>query len=218
MAASLSLLHDDGDLIVVDKPAGLRSTRERDTDEDNVEAALAAQLGRRRLWAVHQLDRDTTGPLLLVTRKALVAAWQKKLAAGSKRYLALVHGVMAGDPRTIDAALRRDRDAGRTVVDDSGKPATTRVKVVAHGEEASAVICLPQQGRTHQIRAHLAHVGHPLLGDSRYGAPPSSMLSRHALHLWQLKVAGSVFVAPVPDDMRSAAAALVLSLPDPPPR
>ncbi len=217
VSIELVLLHHDDELLAIDKPAGLRSTRERDDDHDNVEAVAAAQLGRR-VWAVHQLDQDTSGVLLLVTRRALVAGWQKKLAAGSKRYLALVGGVMAEQQLTIDAPLLREGRAGRTLISDAGKPASTRVKVVARGEQGTAVLCLPQQGRTHQIRAHLAHAGHALLGDRRYASPPSTVIARHALHLWQVKAAGLSFTAPLPADLLGLAGALGLTLPDRPPR
>ncbi len=105
---ALRILHDAEGLVVVDKPAGLPTTGRDLGDPGCVQHALAAQLRRpvRKVWAVHQLDRFTSGVCLFVRRKALVQVWQAHLRAGRKRYLALVHGVPGWETEQVDAPLR----------------------------------------------------------------------------------------------------------------
>lgn len=211
------LLNTDDDILVVDKPPGLRSTREHAADEDNVEAALEKQEGAR-LWAVHQLDKDTSGVFVLVKHRRLVSEWQKKLAAGSKRYLALVHGEVLLHRQSVDAPIKRSAQARRMVVSKDGKTAVTSLRVLSRARDATAMLCAPRQGRTHQIRVHLAHLGHPLLGEQRYMSPASVAGCRHALHLWQVKIAGRHFIAPIPSDISALAQGHGLQLPEKPPQ
>ncbi len=193
-----TILHDADGLVVVDKPPGLETTGRTRDDPGGLEAHLARALGRR-VWAVHQIDRDTSGIVLFVTKKPLVATWQARLRSAEKRYLAIVHGRMRS--QTVDAPLAYDEARRRWTVRVGGKPARTVFEVLAATDDASRVECRPTTGRTHQLRVHLAHLGHPLFGEPRYADPPCRAHPRHALHLGALVIDGHVFEAPVPEDL-----------------
>lgn len=206
----LPILHDADGVVVVDKPPGLEATGRTRDDPGGVEHHLATQL-RRRVWAVHQLDRDTSGALIFVRRKSLVAEWQGRLARATKRYLAIAHGRVA--PVTVDAPLAYDRDLRRWVIREGGKPAVTELRVLHARDEASLVEARPRTGRTHQVRVHLASRGHPLFGESRHREPPCDAHPRHALHLWRIEVGDDVFESALPDDLRQLADRLGLRAP-----
>ncbi|HJL18170.1 MAG TPA: RNA pseudouridine synthase [Sandaracinaceae bacterium LLY-WYZ-13_1] len=214
---SPSVLLDEDGVVVVDKPAGLESTGRTPDDPGGVQRHLADRLGRR-IWAVHQLDRDTTGVLVFVRRKSLVAVWQRRLGRRStrKRYLAVVHGRPRFRERVVTGALAYDRRARRWRVAPEGKSARTELRVRAAVDEAALVEAVLRTGRTHQARVHLAHEGHPLFGERRYRTPPCAAHPRHALHAWRLEVGpepgfrGATFEAPVPGDLRGLLARLGL--------
>jgi hypothetical protein len=169
---------------------------------------------------VHRLDRPTTGCCIVARspfgQQALSNAFRRHLV--DKRYLAVVVGVPTWKKLGIDARLLRkdDPNARRgpmawTVVDDSGKRALTRVRVLARAEDESIALveARPETGRMHQIRVHLAHVGHPLLGDPVYGERDERVPL--LLHAWAISFpapsGGRRFVtAPAPDVMRRACA------------
>lgn len=179
---ALAVLARGKDTIVVDKPPGVRSTRQGADDRDCVEAWLDAggndrgvartrKRSGRAVWAVHQLDRGTGGCLLFVTKKAAAARWQAALARadGGKRYLALVAGVPGFSEQVVEEPIGPAAQRGSFAVSRQGKPAKTRLRVLARGDGAALVEAALYSGRTHQVRVHLAHIGHPLFGDPRYG-------------------------------------------------
>jgi 23S rRNA-/tRNA-specific pseudouridylate synthase len=212
--SELHILRDEDGAVVVDKPPGLESTGRSLDDPGAVQFWLSRQLGRK-VWAVHQLDRDTSGALVFVRKKSLVAEWQRLLgdARTHKRYLALAHGCFQGDRRSVDAPLAYDPRARRWVVRKGGKEARSEVVPLARTEDASALEVILHTGRTHQARVHLAHLGHPLFGEARYRAPPCVLHPRHALHARRIELAdGRVFTAPIPDDLVALARRLGLRL------
>ncbi len=199
MPASMRLLFERDGIFVVDKPAGLPSTGRDLDDPDCAQYMLARELGRR-VWAVHQLDRATSGVLLFTSRKTRVAELQRALTRGRKVYLALVDGVVVADRRCIDAPMRYVRGRGRPAVVPDGKEARTQVIVRERGEWASLVEVCPRTGRTHQIRVHLAHIGHPIVGDALHGHGADA---RMGLHCWRIGLDGQRFEAPLPADFRA---------------
>lgn len=212
--SSISVLNDAAGVVVVDKPPGLETAGRTLDDPRSVQYRLAAQLGRP-VWAVHQLDRDTSGVCVFVRKRSLVAVWQKKLERprARKLYLAIVHGRFAHESMRIDEPLRYDEARRRWTVGE-GREAHTSVRRLSVTEAYSALEVELLTGRTHQARVHLAHVGHPLVGERRYREPPSTEHPRQALHAWRIELAGGeAFVAPIPEDLCALAARLGLSLP-----
>lgn len=208
------LLEDDG-LIVVNKPAGLASTGRDLDDPDCLQFELMRHY-RRMIWAVHQLDRDTSGLNLFVRRKGLVAHWTKRLGdEGRKVYLAICHGAIAHDHLEIDAPIGWIEPERRRDITPDGKAATTRLRVLARTPEASLLQLRILTGRSHQIRIHLAHLGHPLIGEDRYRQPPSDLHTRQALHAARLDFPDLQLIAPPPHDLLALAAGLGLAWPEP---
>ncbi|MCB9594906.1 MAG: RNA pseudouridine synthase [Sandaracinaceae bacterium] len=201
----IRVLYDAGGVLVLDKPPGLETTGRTRDDPGGLEHHVTARLGRP-VWPVHQLDRDTSGVVIFVRRKAAVAEWQERLRRATKRYVAIVHGRMVSE--TVDAALAYDPELRRWVTRADGKAARTVFEVLDGRDRASLVEARPATGRTHQIRVHLASVGHPLFGEGRYREPACVEHPRHALHVRRIEVDDLAFEAPLPEDLRELATRL----------
>jgi RluA family pseudouridine synthase len=200
------LLEDDG-LIVVDKPAGMPTAGDQLEQPGSVQYELM-QSYRRMIWAVHQLDRDTSGLNLFVRRKRLVPEWVERLKAGTKTYLAVCEGSMTD--QTVAEPVGWIGQGVRGVT-SSGKPATTHFVARQRTAQATLVEASIETGRTHQIRIHAAHIGNPIVGDDRYGRA-SELIDRHALHAWRIDVEGRTFEAPLPPDFEQLLKSFRLSL------
>ena len=220
---SLAVLHADEHLAVVDKPPGRIVVPGRGAPVVTVREEAEAILGP--LWVVHRLDRGTSGALLLArsapVHRSLCALFEKH--AVSKRYLALVRGAVATDLRIdVPVAAGRKGRMRAGVGLPGARPSTTFVRpLVSFGAVATLVEAFPASGRTHQVRVHLAHAGHPLLVDPDYGEDPpwtvpvgGARLSRTPLHAASLEFLHPVsglpmrVEAPIPEDMNAVLAAL----------
>jgi 23S rRNA pseudouridine1911/1915/1917 synthase len=187
--AQEALVYVDGDVVVVDKPAGILSVPFEPGDRDTLIDITRAALRRRprhdsprfdpELGIVHRLDVDTTGLLLFTRNLAAKRALSQQFRVHSvhRRYLALVHGTPIG--RTFDSVLVRDRGDGlrgswghfrrpRGKPPDDAQRAVTHVRVLERLRGATLVECALETGRQHQIRIHLSEAGHPLLGERVY--------------------------------------------------
>ena len=190
--------YEDADLLVVAKPAGLlthpTASRPVGTLVNRLlgmEVPLAASGGPLRPGIVHRLDAGTSGLLVVAKTDRAFAALKAMFArhAVERRYLALVRGHPEHDSFTVDAPL--GRRAARIAVDRvQGRPAVTAFEVRERVARATLLEAAPETGRTHQIRVHLAAIGHPILGDRAYGGAGDAArvlgLSRPFLHSWRI--------------------------------
>ncbi len=202
------ILYKDKDLIAINKPAGLLSVSSRKDKEPHALGMLRDQLSRRnksiKLWPVHRIDRDTSGVLLFATSREMREAVMKGWKAAGKTYLAIVEGCPQPAEGTIDQPLRLDPLIYQMHVGshpDAKRAVTHFTTQRSVGQRALLRVEL-ETGRQHQIRAHLAWLGHPVVGDQRYGTAGVRM-GLHALRLSITKPGTNkplVFEAPAPAD------------------
>ncbi len=222
--SGLRVLHEGAGLLVVAKPAGVLVIPGRGEGGSSLREQLEEQLGRK-VFVVHRLDRDTSGVLVFALDAERHRALSQAFESGQvkKRYRALVEGRVEA-PQLVDAALVPGRKGRMRVArpGEQGKPSRTRVRPVETFARASLVEAEPLTGRTHQIRVHLLHVGHPLLVDHQYGraepltekelggAGDAVVLARTPLHAARLEwpalpgVEARALEAPLPEDMARA--------------
>lgn len=233
----LEVIYEDDAIVVINKPAGLVVHPAAGNWSGTLLNGLLhrygdAAMGLPRAGIVHRLDKETSG--LMVVARTLEAQTdlvrQMQARTVKRRYFALVWGNLP-DEGTIDAPIGRDpreRTRMAVVTGAAGKPARTHFRridaTVWQRQPVSAIHCDLETGRTHQIRVHCAHIGHPLLGDPVYGrvrgqrsvTPLPDGFARQALHAWRLGLIHPQtrralhWEAPVPDDMAALAAALGL--------
>lgn len=192
----ITAVYEDDALIVVDKPAGMPVHPGAGRPDSTLVNALLgmdkrlSQAGGDALrpGIVHRLDKDTSGLLMVAKTDAAHAALSEQLRArtAEKVYLALVAGTPRPARAAIDAPIGRDPyDRKKMAILDGGRDALTRYAVLRSGGGRSLVEIRPKTGRTHQIRVHLAAIGHPVVGDALYGAADAE-LGRHFLHAARL--------------------------------
>lgn len=213
----LVVLHEDRDLIAVLKPAELtvHPTAKRATGT-LANALLArfpelASVGEpHRPGIVHRLDRDVSG-VMVVARTPATYAYLKDLFAArkvAKEYAAVVQGAVRQEAGTIDAPLARAKN-GRMAVTPGGAPAVTRYEVLRRGSRTTLLKITTETGRMHQIRVHLRHLGHPVVGDPLYGkrnaAVTSARLLLHATRLSFVDLRGKTvtFESPIPQEFHA---------------
>jgi len=192
-----SILEENGRFLVVNKPAGLAVHLGSGVNIGLIEALRQLYPDDRSLELVHRLDRDTSGCLLVArdpaTLKQLQDLWRHRRVR--KTYQALVAGHWPDGCEEVDAPLQRDQlQAGERIVrvDPDGKPALTRFRVLERLRSATLIEASPVSGRTHQIRVHAQHAGHPILGDSKYlfrDSNPHPGINRLCLHAASLSFA-----------------------------
>jgi 23S rRNA pseudouridine1911/1915/1917 synthase len=213
-----TFLHHDPWLLIAAKPAGvLAAPAERMAPDElafdqQVLLALALESGRRPyLRMVHRLDRTTSGAVLFARRREalrpLTRAWNE--GSVERTYLAVVEGHPELDRSVIELSITRDRShAWRFMIDPGGQPARTRYRLVERLEDDLTLLeCRLDTGRTHQVRVHLAAIGHPVLGDRLYGSRRADETGRALLHAWSLSLPHPEtgdrlkILCPPPDDL-----------------
>ncbi|HEX4944886.1 MAG TPA: RluA family pseudouridine synthase, partial [Usitatibacteraceae bacterium] len=217
---ALDVVHEDDDVLVVAKPAGLvvhpGSGNWAGTMLNALLHRVPALKGLPRAGIVHRLDKETSGLLVVAKHEAAMQDLVRQLQARTvkRTYLAIARGVMAGEG-TVDAPIgRHPKQRTRMAVVPGGKPAVTHYRVRERFGAHALLECDLETGRTHQIRVHLASIGHPLEGDPVYGARGARRLPRQALHAWKLAFihpgTGKMvrFTAPPPEDFEALVEAL----------
>lgn len=187
----LDIVYEDEDVIVVNKPQGMVVHPAAGHPSHTLVNALlyhtrdlADSPEGFRPGIVHRIDKDTSGLLMVAKNAAARESLEKQLAAKSnkRQYLAIVHGNFAEEEGTIDAPIGRNpKDRKQMAVVEKGKSAVTHFKVLEQYQGYSLVECQLETGRTHQIRVHMAYIGHPLAGDPLYG--PRKTLPGHGQFL-----------------------------------
>jgi 23S rRNA pseudouridine1911/1915/1917 synthase len=168
----LTLLHVDDDLVAIDKPTGLLSVSTDDERDRTALAMLRAQLppAKDGPWPAHRIDRETSGVLLFARSRAMRDAVQAAWGDVEKDYAAVVDGHPEPADGVIDRPLWEDGNLRVRVGDHpDARPARTRYRTVERGPARALLEVGLDTGRKHQIRAHLAWLGHPIVGDDRYG-------------------------------------------------
>lgn len=205
------ILHQDQEVLILDKPAGLAVHRGPRGGESLEDWLPALRQGRRHLpQPAHRLDMDTAGCLALGRTKPAIAALNRLFAEGlaRKTYWAVVAAAPPVEEGVCEAPLLKrstKAEGWRMVVDPAGLPSRTEWRVIGRDGERAALELTPRTGRTHQLRAHLAHLGWPILGDGMYGGGAGRMhLLARALVLPLDPVRRAT--ASVPDHMRDALA------------
>ena len=168
------ILHDDDDVLAIDKPSGLPMHPTATYHRHTLTHLLRQRYGDRSPHIAHRLDRETSGVVLcgkhLGAERALKRAFENRLV--EKRYLAIVRGLVELDEGVIDLPMASAREGLHLLMEvrpEDGAPARTRYRVLARGAAHSLLACEPQTGRQHQIRVHLAAIGHGIVGDKLYG-------------------------------------------------
>ena len=209
----LPIVWEDGHLLVVDKPAGMTAHASNFLpDTPTVAGALAWQRGTDFIFhSVNRLDKGTTG--LMVVAKSGYVHDRLRRALHTEGFYREYRAVCLGCPQplrgTIDAPIGRDEtSAVARKIRPDGQSAISHYEVLVPGEALSLVKLVPETGRTHQLRLHMASIGHPLAGDWLYGSEDPALIPRPALHAYALRlihpVTGEVLslTAPLPADMR----------------
>ena len=210
----LDILYEDGDIVVVNKAAGVPVHPGPGHFSDTVGNFLLYHYDLEGEEAdfhpVHRLDRGTSGLLAVAKHAHAQEALKRQLhtAAFRRTYLAVCRGVPEPADGVIDAPLGpKPGSLVEQMVRPDGKAARTRCRVWENLGDRALVELELDTGRTHQIRVHLAHLGHPLLGDFLYGEEDKTLIGRPALHSWKLSLRHPItgqelnFTAPMPEDM-----------------
>ena len=217
-----AILAEDREFLVIDKPAGVASHGGSGITFGAIELLRAAR-PRDSLELAHRLDRDTSGVLVLAKKRSALTALQTEIREGrvEKRYLALLEGKLPQQRMNVDAPLRKFVLQGgeRMVrVDEEGKASRSRFAEVERFSNATLAEIAIETGRTHQIRVHAAHIGHPVAGDEKYGNREFNLVMRGVglkrLFLHAARFEFSIgersygFSAPLPDDLKRVIDAL----------
>ena len=214
----LDILYEDDDLIVLNKPAGLVVHPAAGNWSHTLVNALLHHCpslsgigGEQRPGIVHRLDKETSGCIVVAKNDFAHQGLSQQFAGRKvlKVYLALVAGHLKRKSGTIEAMIGRHpvhRKKMAVVNESRGRTAKTDFRVVRELEKTTLVECTLHTGRTHQIRVHMKHLGHPLLGDKLYGAKTDAGYDRQMLHAWKLgffhprNSHWMEFQSPIPED------------------
>jgi len=210
----LDIIFEDDYLIVINKEAGIPTHPSRNHYMGTLANGLMChwmEEGRDiTIRPVNRLDKNTSGLVIFAKSSHIqhlmsIEDYRSKI---TKEYLAVVQGVVGADSGTVDAPIAREKlHSIRRVVREDGAEAVTHYSVIERYEDCSLLEIVPETGRTHQIRVHMAHLGYPLLGDELYGGS-QERIKRHALHAHRISMLHPIenrmleFSAQIPSDMK----------------
>lgn len=205
----IETLYEDEDIVVFDKPVRMPVHPSKNHQTDTVANYCAARYGNTKFHVVGRLDMDTSG-IIVIGKHAHSAAVLTK-NGGEKEYIAIIEGVPEEPSGIIDAPIDdSDPLVHKSFIAETGQPSVTEYETVGTNGVLTVVRVKPKTGRTHQIRVHFAHIGHPLCGDELYGGSLEH-LDRQALHrskmVFEHPINGTMleFESPLPEDMKKLA-------------
>lgn len=216
------VVYEDDGLMVIDKPSGMAVHGGSGLDFGVIEA-MRETTGKKYLELVHRIDKDTSGLLMIAKKRSTLKSLQQHLRDKTiqKSYLCVVKGQPVLNETLIDAPLLRftlasgERRVRVDAKDEQSKPSQTDIAIKARfslvpqtdaaaKSNVSLIEAKPATGRTHQIRVHMAHIGHPILGDDKYNPQDDSGVRRLCLHAWRLEIPDYPLIeAPLADDIAS---------------
>ncbi len=214
LIAGVRIRHEDDDLLVIEKPAGLLSIATPTEDERTAYMILTdhvrrgSRQSRERVWIVHRLDRDTSGLMVVAKTEVAKHALQDNWDAVEKKYFAVVEGVPPEEKGVLDCYLD-ESDAFKVRVSKEGpefRHAVTHYRIAKKGKDTTLLELTLETGRRHQIRVQLSNAGCPIVGDGRYGAA-TNPIRRIALHACRLRFPHPTtreemrFESPLPGDL-----------------
>lgn len=213
---NLNILYEDKWLLVVDKPAGLPIHPSRKHYTDSLSNGIKFYFDSiglsKKIRPVNRLDLDTSGIVIFAKCEYIQEAFSRQMALNifKKEYCCLVSGLLEKQTGIINLPIARKQNSiiERCIDYEKGQPSVTHYKVAQEFKNYSLVKCQLETGRTHQIRVHMAAIGHPILGDTLYGTP-SSIVSRQALHSYKIECVHPitkeklVFESPLTDFLNS---------------
>jgi 23S rRNA pseudouridine1911/1915/1917 synthase len=213
----IDVIYEDDHLLIVNKPAGIivhPTTGHWSNTLANGVVHMWMERGLKiRFRPIHRLDRETSGVLAVAKNPYVHQNVSEQMQAGTvdKTYMAVVMGSMEQDAGTVDAPIDRNPDSPHyRIVTPSGYPSVTHYRVLERLPGATLLLVRLETGRTHQIRVHMSHLGHPLIGEAMYGSGDGEAalpIGRHALHASELVFTHPAtkerltFTAPLPGDM-----------------
>ncbi len=214
LAGGIRIRHEDADILVIEKPAGLLSIASASEEEKTVYAFLTNHVrqgnprARERVWVVHRLDRETSGVMIFAKNEAAKVTLQNGWEAVEKKYLAVVEGAPAQDAGTFDSHLDEANPLKVYPAEEGPETrhAITHYRVTKKGKNTTLVELTLETGRRHQIRVQLAEAGCPIVGDKKYGAE-TNPIKRIALHATSLRFIHPTtgkptrFASPLPGDL-----------------
>lgn len=189
--AEIPIIYEDDDCLVINKPIGiLTHSKGAFNPETTVATFIETKLGKNyigeRAGVVHRLDRATSGLMICAKTEKAMSWLQKQFSTRNvkKSYFAIINGKLDPPEAIIDMPIERNPKKPQTFrVGSNGKSAQTKYKTIQSNAKYSLVELTPQTGRTHQLRVHLKHLGHPIVGDTFYDGEPSDRLYLHASSL-----------------------------------
>lgn len=211
---NLDIVYEDEWLLIVNKPAGIAVHPSILHYEDSLSSGIKYYFDniglKKKIRPVNRLDLNTSGLIIFAKCEYIQDALSKQMNNKTfhKEYLSICDGIFQNKSGTLNFPIaRKENSIIERCVNCNGQTAITHYKVLKEFKNYSLVQCTLETGRTHQIRVHMAHVGHPLVGDTLYGKT-SSLISRQALHSSKIKFMHPIsrkvieFTSPVPEDMK----------------